>query len=136
MHAKKFNKLYTERKASMKRFVEAHRLQTRMLQFGPPQDIKDMIYRHAFEEPWDHVEAERMCVQYEMGEPLVILHLAVWKAACILKVSEDQGDTRMVNHFLRGGWDSSKADCRWDPLIHGVMTCVGEFLGMFNQFQN
>lgn len=75
-------------------------------------------------------DVRRMLLYYERLEPLVILKLVVWKAACILAPPRGISYHALVHYNAGGGWKNIKKERRRDELIAIVARGVLPFLGI------
>lgn len=74
------------------------------------------------------LELELLCERYKQQETLVVLELALWKAACFLNAPAYVNADSMLAYFFRDGWKNNKTASRHDPLIGSVIANVLNFL--------
>jgi hypothetical protein len=66
--------------------------------------------------------------RYQKNEPLTLLELAVWKAACIARRKDDPASYYAAVEWWRRGWKVNKVVARRDSMIEIVLKNVVPFL--------
>ena len=99
-----------------------------------PELIKELFVKYYMDEKTKqsiYIEARRLCDSYVKNEPLVLLELALWKNACLIRNPTQDITARggMVHYLLCGGWKENKLASRHDQLIEIAITNVLPFLG-------
>ena len=73
-------------------------------------------------------ELKSLCERYKKKEALVILELALWKAACFVNAPTYVNVDGMLAYLFGNGWKKNKTASRHDPLIGSVIANVLKFL--------
>jgi hypothetical protein len=93
-------------------------------------ELESAIFRHCFAgSSTSQAAVEQQLEELRLGEPMVLLELALWKAACELSPPDDHLSPLRKKDWARSGWKELKPTMRKDPLT-GIAALVAPFLGL------
>mmetsp|Transcript_33675 Transcript_33675/g.34165 ORF Transcript_33675/g.34165 Transcript_33675/m.34165 type:complete len:230 (-) Transcript_33675:76-765(-) len=135
-HKKLLSKVEAEQRKGIGQLMEMENVKYNLNRLGisPPEPIKTLILKSFFEEDPTYMhEAQKLVLDYERLEPLVILELALWKASCLINPPKYVDP---INYFARSGWKKTKKTFRHDPLIGIVIPNVISFFTVVDHDPN
>jgi DNA-binding transcriptional ArsR family regulator len=101
------------------------------------EDLPDKLLAEVFRyitnlefpnESYSLANAKELMIKHENMERLTLLHLAVWKAQCLVNMPDSYNSFFAAQEWMANGWKASKAHGRKSGAMHTVVSLVLPFL--------
>lgn len=134
LHKAHVDALFKEQIYCIQRFFTVLSLMRQVQKVGAPVNITQGLFSYMFLVPKGTrkkrlAEIKRLLDKYVKCQPMVLLELIVWRAACRANHSEETTKhiSSCMDWYLHG-WKQIKAKRRYDPMIEVVLKNVAPFM--------
>jgi hypothetical protein len=129
LHVQRAQAAVAARNAIHARFLDVLRFGKDLRDFGSPVAMKSMICDYIFQPTVSGINTpslnmiKKLSASLRRNEPLVLLELALWKAACMIHPPSPLSDPESYLLWINGGWKSHKTAMRshaWTLIVSYV----------------